>query len=223
MVALRNAFPAVRHGPRLLYGGDQTLSGDRTVRSCGCGVIACLDLLLYLCRFHACRAERLEPLVGQDPISAADYDCCTVYLKQHYFPLIPHHGINGLFLAAGLNRVFRRCRMPYHARWGVAREHFWPSIEEMLLQDLPVILSIGPNFPLFWQHNTLQLHKKSRDSYVPAGKINAHYVSVTGMDEKWLRVSSWGLEYYISKSAYENYVKAHSARLVSNILWIESK
>ena len=223
MVALCHEYPALQHGSRRLYGGDQTLSADKTIQSCGCGVIAALNLMVYLCRYHGCRADLLDPLVRTDPMPSAEYDRAALFLKQRYLPLIPRHGINGLLLAAGINRAFLRFNMPYRARWGVRRERFWSSIESMLARDLPVIFSIGPNFPLFWQHNKLPLYRRQGDAYQYAGKTFSHYVSVTGIDDERLRVSSWGREYYISRREYEEYVKAHSLRLVSNILWIEKK
>ena len=222
MLSIRHEYPSVLSGARRLYGGDQMLSSDKTVRSCGCGIVAALNLLIYLCRYHGCRADRLDALVRSDPIPLPEYDRCVLYLKRNYFPLIPQHGINGLLLAAGLNRLLRRWNMPYRAQWGVPHARLWSSIERMLSQDLPVILSIGPNFPLFWQHNQLRLYRRTAEgSYKPAGKTSSHYVSVTGIDDEWLRVSSWGLEFFISRSEYEQYVKAHSARLISNIMRLE--
>ncbi len=222
MIELLHEFPVVQHGGRLLYGGDQTLSLDKTMRRCGCGVIASMDLLIYLCRFHGCRSKRLERLVRPGPIALEDYDRCSLELKRRYLPLIPGHGINGVSLAVGLNHIFRRSGMPYRAHWGVKRAAFWPAIERMLRQDLPVILAIGPNFPQFWKHNALTFYVKKADGRLtPLSRAFSHYVSVTGIDEQWLRISSWGREYYISRREYEEYVKEHSLRLVSNILVIE--
>ena len=222
MTELLHEFPTLRHAGRLLYGGDQTLSADRSMRACGCGVVACQDLLIYLCRFHGCHADRMSALARPGLIDHDDYDRCSLELKRRYLPLIPRHGINGVTLALGLNRIFRRNGMPYRAHWGVGSGKLWTTIEAMLRDDLPVILSIGPNFPLFWQHNTLTFYGKKADGrLVPLSRARAHYVSVTGIDAVWLRISSWGREYYISRREYEEYVKAHSMLLVSNILVVE--
>ncbi len=224
MIELLHEFPAVQHAGKRLYGGDQSFSQDKTVRSCGCGVIAALDLLIYLCRYHGCRIPRLETLVRSDPIPSSEYDRCVLDLKRRYFPLIPGHGINGLSLAFGVNRLFRRFELPYRAHWGVFGTGFWFEIERMLRCDLPVILSVGPNFPLFWQHNALPFYiKRPNERFSPATRAHAHYVSVTGIDEQWLRISSWGREYYISRSEYEAYVKKHSLQLVSNILCLKKR
>ena len=222
MTELLHEFPVVQSGTRLLYGGDQSLSSDKTMRACGCGVIASLDLLIYLCRYHGWHAERMEVLTRPGIISQSDYDRWALEVKRHYLPLIPGHGINGLTLAFGLNRIFRHNAIPYHARWGAGSSSFWSTIEHMLRTDQPVILSIGPNFPLFWQHNALTFYARKADgSYAPVSHAQAHYVSVTGLDESWLRISSWGRKYYISRSEYEAYVKQHSLHLVSNILVVK--
>lgn len=192
---------------------------NKTMRSVGCGVIASLDLLIYLCRYHDCHVERLDGLVRIDPIPSTEYNDCALELSRRYLPLIPGHGINGLSLALGLNRVFRRNHIPYRALWGATNKDFWNEIERMLQDDLPVILSIGPNFPLFWQHNALPFYRRQADGGLTVStRAHAHYVSVTGMDERWLRISSWGREYYLSRAEYEEYVNKSSNRVVSNIL-----
>lgn len=224
MIELTHDFPAVSCSGRRLYGGNQTLSSDRTMRGFGCGVIAGLDLLVYLCRYHGCRAEKLDELVRADPIPWTTYDRCAQWLNRRFLPLIPGHGINGISLAVGLNAFFLRNGLRCRAKWGVSRDSFWPSMERMLWQDIPVILSIGPNFPRFWQHNTLPFYQKNANGqYAKATSICSHYVTVTGMDETWLQISSWGRKFYISRREYEDYIHAHSLRLVSNILVLEHK
>lgn len=94
----------------------------------------------------------------------------------------------------------------------------------MLREDIPVILSIGPNFPLLWQKKELTLHIQTNEgSFYPGPATHAHYVTVTGMDDTWLQISSWGRKYFINRNEYLQYVKAHSARLVSNILYVKKK
>ena len=61
------------------------------------------------------------------------------------------------------------------------------------------------------------------DGMLPGPQTHAHYVTVTGADSDWLQISSWGKRYYIRKDDYLSYVKRHSARLFSNILYIREK
>ena len=92
----------------------------------------------------------------------------------------------------------------------------------MLSADLPVILAVGPNFPAVWMKERLRFFVKSKNGvFRPGTATKSHYVTVTGMDEDWLRISSWGSEYYISRREYEDYVHRHSNPLFSNILYIK--
>jgi hypothetical protein len=93
----------------------------------------------------------------------------------------------------------------------------------MLSRDIPVIFSVGPNFPLLWQRNRLRFYVRTESGMAPGPQTLAHYVMITGSDGDWLQISSWGKKYYIRKDEYLNYVKMHSARLVSNILYIREK
>ncbi|MCA5962640.1 hypothetical protein LC724_22785 [Blautia sp. RD014234] len=94
----------------------------------------------------------------------------------------------------------------------------------MLAHDIPVILLVGPNFPFVWgKHRLNMYHRSPEGEYSPSCQIKAHFVTVTGMDDTWMRVSSWGKEYYINRQEYVNYVKKHSSFLISNICYIKSR
>ena len=45
-------YISLRKGATRSFGGNQMISASRTMREVGCGVIAALDLLLYLDRVH---------------------------------------------------------------------------------------------------------------------------------------------------------------------------
>ena len=53
------------------------------------------------------------------------------------------------------------------------------------------------------------------------GREESHYVTVTGLDDEWAQISSWGREYYINRREYDAFVRLHSASLFSNILYIK--
>lgn len=93
MLTLKYPYISVTDGSRRSYGGDQGKSENATMRSCGCGVIAAADVLLYLSRLYDCVRD-----AGLDPtgaISSEEYEKLTGLLRRRYFPLIPHAGING--------------------------------------------------------------------------------------------------------------------------------
>lgn len=221
-IELKRSLPSVQREQQCSCGGNQAWSHNNNFRLCGCGVVSCMDLLIYLCRYHpGCSAEMLSPLIHIDPIPLDVYDQTALRLSRWYLPLIPRRGLNGLSMAAGFDLFCLRNHIPYRARWGVSGKKLWSSIQSMLRQDIPVILAIGPNLPLFWQHNKLVFYRKNADgTFRPAAETLSHYVTVMGLDEQWLHISSWGREYYISRDEYLQYIYAHSSRIVSNILWV---
>ena len=204
------------------FGGSQMLSESKTMREVGCGVIAALDLLLYLCRFHpGCGCAFFAAAAEDGCIDEKEYDELAQELSRKFFPVIPKLGINGLMLAGGLNLFFRRYSLPFRAAWGIGSSRLFDRIEEMLARDIPVILSVGPNFPLFWQKNELTFYALSPAGELrPACKIKSHYVTVIGIDEHYLRISSWGRQYSIDRDEYISYIRRHSGSIVSNIVKI---
>ena len=209
MLSLNRNYIQVERNGRLSYGGSQMWSDNPTVKICGCGPVAVLDTLLYL-------THRQE-----SPMSLADYNRMLEELSKRYFPLIRPFGINGLLLAAGMNRLLRRYRLPYRAFWAISGRKFWSRVEELLCQDLPVIFSVGPNFPAVWQKHRLPFYRKTAEGvYILSSSAKSHYITATGIDSEWLRISSWGTEYYINRKEYDEYIRKYSTAIVSNILML---
>ena len=212
MLSLNRNYIQVERNGRLSYGGSQMWSDNPTVKICGCGPVAVLDTLLYL-------THRQE-----SPMSLAEYNRMLEEMSKRYFPLVRPFGINGLLLAAGMNRLLRRYRLPYRAFWAISGRKFWSRVEELLCQDLPVIFSVGPNFPAVWQKHRLTFYRKTAEGlYIPASSAKSHYITATGIDQDWLRISSWGRRYYVNRKEFEHYARRKSIPLVGNILYIERK
>ena len=222
---LNNRITAVNVGARSSYGGSQMISESKTMRDVGCGVVAALDLLIYLCRYHPdCSSSFFPDLSASEPFGKEEYDALARRLSRRFLPVIPKLGINGVLLATGIDLFFIRYRMPFRATWGVRPGRLWDEIDRMLSENIPVILAVGPNFPLLWQKNRLRFYSLMLDgSMREACETSAHYVTVTGMDEKYLRVSSWGREYYIDRGEYSDYVKKHSSPIVSSVLLVRRR
>ena len=217
--ALKNEFISVSKEGIISYGGNQTWSENAVIRKCGCGVIGSLDLLLYLDRYH-----NGNQTPETRPIPLKDYDRMCMALSRRYLPLLPPFGTNGAALALGVNRVFARYNMPFRASWQLSGSKMMGKVENMLDEDIPVILSIGGNFPFFWQENRVTLYSKDRQGMLHrASSAKAHYVTVTGSELNDLRISSWGREYYINKGEYFSYIHQHSNSIISNILMIERR
>ena len=216
--ALRSSYIAVCKDGVTSYGGSQRWSADPAIRKYGCGVIACADLQLYLQRSG--RPTGITAGEGET-IPHAVYDALTRRLKATHFHLIPGAGLNCFLLVLGLNRIFRAGGVPLRASWGVRREHLWPAVRKMLDADIPVILCIGHNFPKIWEKHQLSLYQHSADDYRGACAVKSHYVTATAIDGEWLRISSWGREYYIRREEFSQYMNSDSNGFLSNIVYIK--
>lgn len=207
-IELQHSYIAVKTPYGLSYGGNQGWS-DGNLKRCGCGVVAALDLMLYLCRWHDVpEAPKLKALIASDPISLEDYKHALRYMTANYLPTIPRFGINGIMLAAGVNLFFLKNKLPYRAYWGLTGLQFPQAAETMLAADIPVLLSVGQNFPKVWGKEKLTFYRQRPDgSFIPATRTKAHMVTVTGMDADWLRLSSWGVCYFIRRTEYRAYVR----------------
>lgn len=219
MKRLQFPFPSVQKGDVCSYGGNQGWSPKAHLRSSGCGVICCTDLLLYLHRHRpGFRTDFFRTDSGAGPVPLGRYNGWAERFSRRYLPVIPRFGSPGAAAALALNRYFRFYRLPLRARWGASSGQLWKRMEEMLQADLPVILTIGPNFPLPLNRHKLTLCRPL--DHAPAGGVSAHFVTVTGMDQDWLSVSSWGREYHISRREWLEYAQKHSSLLVSNLVYL---
>ena len=223
MPQLAHAYPAVQGQGAPCYGGCQTNMSKKSLRHCGCGLVCSLDLMIYLHRHRpGCATPFLATDTPDDPITAAEYEARIGHIRRRWLPIVYPFGTSGWAIAWGMNRYFRRFGLPLRARWGVKWEGLFGSIAELLEKDLPVVLAIGQNFPLPWRQNKLNLYTRTAAGhYCRATRAKAHFVNVTGMDEEWLQVSSWGRVYYISREEYRQYTLRHSCRLFCNILYLK--
>lgn len=225
MLSLQHPYISVSFDGHGSYGGGQQFSHDRMMKRCGCGVVAATDLLLYLNRYHhGTEIPPFRDLPREGPLPFPAYDACLQRMRKSYFPMIPYAGINGLMLAVGMQRFFRRYALPYSCRWCFSGKELWGRIETMLQNDIPVIMSVGPNLPFFWQNETTRFYALHPSGELqPSSGAHSHYFTVTGIDADWLRISSWGNRYYVNRKEFEHYARRKSIPLVCNILYIERK
>ena len=206
MPELKHPYPRIQYGETSSCGGDQNWFPDANFRRCGCGVVACADTLLYL--------------RGRTALSREEYIRYVNPLRK-YFPLIPYRGIDGVRLAIGMNVCLRRAGLPLRALWSASGRQFWDRLAAMLADDLPAILSVGPNFPRVWGAEGLMLYRRAEDGgYAGAGRVRAHFLTATGLDGERIRVSSWGRELTIEREDYERYMRVSSTALLTNLLWL---
>ena len=213
MPSLNHPYIRVETPNGLTYGGSQMLSPSGSIRRCGCGPVAALDTVWYLTNRES-----------SSPLPLVRYNDELSRLCRQYFPLIPPFCINGVVFVLGLNRLLRDMGLPYRATWMLSGAKLWPRVDDMLKRDLPVILSVGPNFPMVWQNNRLPFYRKTQDGqYRRASATNGHFVTATGIDDTWLRISSWGREYYIKREEYDTYTQTYSTYAFSNLVYLDRK
>lgn len=216
---LKHIYPGVVRSGRASVGGSQNLLKSKTLQDCGCGVVAALDLVRYLHLYDPyCCTDFFTGIEDTNNLSLPVYDLCAQRMRRSYIPVIHPVGTTGFSIAGGLNRYFRRYDLPLKAYWGVAKSEIWQEIQRMLEDDLPVILSVGNQFPRFWRKDGAALYCRVGDAMKESVRIHAHYVTVLGMDDEWLKVSSWGREYYLSKDEYLRYRNKESINLLCNIV-----
>lgn len=221
MHGLKYPYPSVLRERTVSYGGNQNWSARRDLRLCGCGAVAMTDLVLYLTRYHGCAGPETA---AEDPVPLETYDRLCSSLQRKYLPMVPPLGITGVNLAAGLGLYFQIHRIGLLPFWGVRSKNFWAAMADMLDRDLPVIFAVGPNFPFVWQQHKLNLYRKMSDGrYVAVSRMKAHYLTATGLDAVWVRVSSWGKECYIHREEYMQYGRKHSLALANNLLWLKER
>ena len=204
------------------FGGNQRLFENATMKGYGCGVIAAADLLYYLALKNPDYATPYTGIPHTNELEYEKYERMCFRLRDSFMPIIPRFGKTGPALAAGLNAYFSRYSIPLKARWCVGHEKLFERIEEMLLNDLPVIFSVGANFPLFWGKKKVNLYTLSEDgSKSVSSGTRSHFMTVTALDEEFFELSSWGIKYYISRKEYLDYVKAHGSTITSNIMYLK--
>lgn len=225
MIGLQNPYVSVEYSGRPSFGGDQRCCGGKVLQSCGCGVVAALDMLLYLNRWHSdVHISEFADLCAASPLPQPAYEQALEMLRRAYFPLFYPFGMNGLALSLGTNLFFKRHGLPYKARWSVPRAELWQHIGEMLERDLPVIMAVGPNFPRFWQKKGANFCRLSPEGrFVPIVSARAHFVTATGLDNEWVEISSWGGRYYLGREEFARYTKECSNSLLCSILYVEHK
>ena len=228
---------SIENGSVSSYGGSQNMYESLKERKCGCGIAGAADIILYIEALAEAvksgnrtytadskMAQSLEKLT----VSKERFLAASSELRKKYMPIIPGRGVNSFILAWGLNRYFKKHKMPYRSRWKWTALKKWKTVERMLNDDIPVILAIGNNFPFVWGKKELNLYvldgKASASEeavYRKEQSVCGHFVVVTAIEENCLTVSSWGRKYYINIDEYNAYVARHSIHLYSNILEIK--
>lgn len=227
---------------QISYGGNQGWFEDKNLlnknsyyeelANYGCGLIAGSDTLLYLSRANSKYGTKYTKGINFIK-GVASYDNYMTYLHNmhlSYFTVVSRLGVNGLSLAAGIRSYSNGFDLGLDASWGAGVASDKERIQEMLENDIPVILSIGPA----WGEDSINLYtgngdiKDNREYQMEnRKKVKDHYVTVTGFridrikKENWLQISTWGKKRYIDYNEYLFFSMGKS--LFSNIVYIKKR
>ena len=220
------------------FGGNQgwlekaegTRKGN-VLKNYGCGLIAASDILMYL-------MDGMEHVIKQSgervPLTYKNY---ILTMERKYFHILPVLGISGVLLAWNLNMYFllhrreikERTGSSFYSHWFVRPSQMLPRIREMLSNDIPILIAIGPGMLRKGKVNLYNktTDKNGRTTFKPITKTKDHYVTITGIVETenlvMLEISSWGKKYYVNYDEYVNYVRKNDNWYFSNMLYIKKR
>lgn len=256
IIGLSNpGYVPIFKGTETFYGGSQMwfakanwYSKDYILHNYGCGTIAAADMFLYL----ALQDEKLQTpvtaavLQGSRQINYENYDSYVRTINDEFTKTKRYIAVLGPLVASAINSYATIYHLGLKASWKLKLTYYdmYDMMEEMLRQDIPVILSIGPNTPKLWGKKGIPFYERKEIEYqetteegVPAKKpyyyqikqnnINGHYVSVTGIikdeitGQIMLQISSWGKQYYINYEEYRDYIDNHSGTFTSSLVQVK--
>ena len=122
------------------FGGNQRWlrkyeDKANTLSDYGCGLISANDVLLHI-------SDR------QNNPSKEKYIAAVRDMNRRYFHVLPFLGLSGIMISFYMKLYLfmhkKHFKNKYKVRWGVAPHNLLKRIKEMLENDIPVILSIGP-------------------------------------------------------------------------------
>ena len=222
-ISLKKPYVSVAKRGGFSFGGDQDwfkpekeakglkkFGKDNSIKGFGCGLVAASDIIRYL-----------DKNTGTDFKSIDEYKKYVYFMEDRSFKVYYKLGIPGFRLSHGMNREFKLRNMSYKAKWGVPAHKLLDSVKEMLNNDIPVLMSVGPGM---FNKERVDLYSRKREGYSRVNSAKDHYITVTGYVEEsdgaYFEISSWGKKYYMKVSQYLDYVKKHDNNMFSNILYI---
>lgn len=236
------------------YGGSQMwfqnkgkFSMDYVLRTYGCGTIAAADVLLYLAMQNEAMQTGITSVVLQEEaaVKHENYDLFVRQINKCYTHTRHIIAVLGPKLAAAINSYSEDFNLSLKAfwRWRLTYYDMLDIIEEMLASDIPVIISIGPNWPNLWGKKGISFYERKEIDFLDLDssflkikpyyyhavqqRINSHYVVVTGIVKDdiagriMLRISSWGKKYYINYEEYRDYADTLSTGWLSSLVQLK--
>jgi hypothetical protein len=141
-------------GSQMWFPDNHVFSKDYLIHNYGCGTIATADLFLYLA-LQSSIYRSLETEIafrGSTQIYSENYEAYVRTINYQYTKTKRYVAVFGTRIASVITDYSDSYGFGYKASWRIKLTYYdmLDIMEEMLLQDIPVILSIGPNTPKPW-------------------------------------------------------------------------
>lgn len=233
-------YVRIRQDNHISFGGNQgwfSGIGDRRaalLKRGGCGLVACVDLLLYYAAKNDLQWTDLPDSFRQDPehtVSREDYKALLRKLSLFRYPILPFFGSFNWQVPLFLNSYFRHHHAGARVRLLLKnnRKQRKAVIEQSLEKGYPCILLLGPHIFHPKKESGVTFYVQLADgSMAPAATdVSGHFVTVTGLyfpDDAsapmYLEISSWGSRYYIDSEALDTYIRRSSSPLFSSLFYL---
>lgn len=199
-----NYVPVIKDSG-ISYGGSQMwfpkthwYSKDYILHNYGCGTIATADMFLYL----ALQNEDLKSpqttatITDTGQIKYESYIPYVETIHDKYTKTLRYIAVLGPKVASAINSYSDHNRLGLEAswKWNLTYYDMYDVIENMLDQDIPVIISIGPNTPNLWGKKGVPFYERKVIEY-----------QVTDNIEKDEKVTSDGNETNVVKEKRKPY------------------
>lgn len=141
-------------GCQMWFSNEHWSSKDYIINKYGCGTIATADFFLYLAlQNNSLKTPETEIATrGSDQVLYENYDLYVRKINSQYTKTKRIIAVLGNTIASVINKYSDFYGFGYQAFWKLKLTYYdmLDMMEEMLSQDIPVILSIGPNTPNIW-------------------------------------------------------------------------
>ena len=168
----------------IYYGGSQMwfsknhwYSKDFILHHYGCGTIATADLFLYfaLQDEYLQSPETTHALQGAKQVKYENYDSYVRNIHDRYTKTRRYIAVLGPKIASAINSYSNSNGLGLEASWKWTLTYYdmYEIIETMLKQDIPVILSIGPNTPNLWGKKGISFYERKDIDYQESEDISS--------------------------------------------------
>ena len=142
---------------------------EHIIHTYGCGTIATADMFLYLALQKKEYNTTLTAIALQDSMQILYDNYLSYVLEVHnkYTKTKRYLAVLGPSLARAINNYSNQFTLGYVAtwKWRLSYYEMLDQIESMLSQDIPVILSIGPNTPKLWGRHGISFYEHKEIEY----------------------------------------------------------